>query len=759
MPGFYPTFHHFLTRSRIWGAVVLVAIVALFAGFISVYYVPAFGGVDENGYFTTAKGYVTKGDASKRTSDPYEFVSANCVEVRENVYYAKYPIGYPALGALAWKLGGRDAIYLVNPALAALAVAGIFLLGREFFGAWGGALAAILLASNPLHCFFALSALSHTSATCFAIWGMLFMWRWTERGGWWNAALGGALTAFTYTTRYSEALLALPACALMVWRGVDLWRGTPSGQRRQTALRFAGQVALMAAAAAITVTPLLIHHGIAYGSPWVNGYTLCKEDTGFSWEWFGKNWRLTLTRMNEGGLFLVFPLGLAGMAYLLVHRLKRGLLIALWTLPSLLLYTAYYWAPEGDGWGFVRFFASIFPPLILAALSLLCTAVPSRPWWNAALGAVVLLVAGANLDEAARDLEPSAEHLRLNRSIMDAVVDKLPPDAVILSDDQVLNFIDFVGDFHLYSFDIFSRNGLMNRLNVLNDEDPHPFQREKAEKLKRLFGNKNDGQLAEIQRKMISDFLVEGRTVALIGRKDAMGRWRARLSDRFEFVDEAEFVELPPPRKEVVRRGKARAVWPVIWSLVRVKPRPEGKADDLDGDPVAIQEKIDRLQFQIENLRTENRERYPALEQSEQRIAEMERELRELRGRLRMDTRRRPPSRRGARPPLPPSSMSAPAAIKAALSAGAVTAGSAPSSAEMRIPGNAAAVVATHAPVSVPANFTLPSATTNALAAPAMTNAAPFPTNVLLMATNAMRSISAPPALTNAPPQPVPPAP
>ncbi len=739
MPGFCSTFHHFLTRSRIWSAAVLVAIVALFAGFISVYYVPAFGGVDENGYFTTAKGYVTKGDASKRTSDPYEFVSANCVEVRENVYYAKYPIGYPALGALAWKLGGRDAIYLVNPVLAALAVAGMFLLGREFFGAWGGALAAILLASNPLHCFFALSALSHTSATCFAIWGMLFVWRWTERGGWWNAALGGALTAFTYTTRYSEALLALPACALMVWRGVDLWRGTPPGQRQRTALRFAGQVALMAATAAVTVTPLLIHHWIAYGSPWVNGYTLCKEDTGFSWEWFGKNWRLTLTRMNEGGLFLVFPLGLAGMAYLLVHRLKRGLFVALWALPSLLLYTAYYWAPEGDGWGFVRFFASIFPPFILAALSLLGTAVPSRPGWTVALGAVVLLIAGVNLDSATRSLEPSAEHLRLNRSIMDAVVDKLPPDAVILSDDQVLNFVDFVGDFRLYSFEIFSRNGLMNRLNVLNDEDPHPFQREKAEKLKRLVGNKNDGQLAEIQRTMISNFLAEGRTVALIGRKDRMGQWRGRLTDRFEFVNEAEFVELPPPGKEVVRRGKAHVVWPTIWYLVRVKPRPEGKTDDLDDNPVAIQEKIDRLQFQIENLRTENRERYPGLEQSEQRIAEMERELKDLRIRLRTASPGRFLQKRGARPLPPPSSMSAPSAAGA------------------RTLGNAATVVATHAPA--PANFTLPSTTTNTLAMPVLTNTAPFPTNVLLVTTNAMPSISALPALTNAPPQPIPPAP
>src|SRR5208283_2730453 len=103
------------------------------------------------------------------------------------------------------------AMFLVNPLLAALAIVGMFFLARAMINTTAGVLGALLLATNPLHAYFGLSALSHSGSICFAVWGMFFLWRWTTSGGWLNAALAGALSAVACTIRYTEALLALPA--------------------------------------------------------------------------------------------------------------------------------------------------------------------------------------------------------------------------------------------------------------------------------------------------------------------------------------------------------------------------------------------------------------------------------------------------------------------------------------------------------------------------------------------------------------------
>ena len=262
------------------------------------YFVPAYEGVDENGYILTAKRLALTGDGTKHTDHPLEYVSENVVQVDDGVFYAKYPLGYPWLCALAYRLGGPTGVFWVNPILAVLSVVGMFLLGRAMINDWAGALAALLLATNPLHAFYGLSALSHTGAVCFAIWGMLFLWRWTQSGGWRNAALAGALTAYACTIRYTEALLFLPVVAMIFWR------------------RNFREVAVMAAAAALVIAPLAIHHWLAFGAPWRTGYALCGEATGFGWEWFKKNWWLMVTRLNSPGLTLIFPVGLVGLGYL-----------------------------------------------------------------------------------------------------------------------------------------------------------------------------------------------------------------------------------------------------------------------------------------------------------------------------------------------------------------------------------------------------------------------------------------------------------
>jgi len=533
-------------RSRLYAAVALLGVLSLSIALLNGFYVASYEGVDENGCMGTARRLAVHGDPAKRTSDPYEYVSENVVQVGENVFYAKYPIGYPALCALAYKLAGSDAAFLVNPVLAVLAVAGIFFLGRAMFGNIVGAFAAILLTVNPLTAFYGLSARTHTGALCFAVWGMFFVWRWAERGGWANAALAGAVTAYASTVRYTEALLVLPVCAMVVWRSVEQRRKTAVDQRRTMCRQIVNEVLVMAAAALVTVTPLLIHHYVAYGAPWRTGYALCGEDTGFGWAWFKANWELMLTRLDTGALFLIFPVGLAGICSLIGQQPKRGSFLASWAFPSILLYTAYYWAPQGEGPSYMRFFLSVFPALILGAFGVLCPPERLRPWTSVCVGCFVGVVAVWNLQagQLLPNLEMQRDRLLRDKIMTDLVRRNVPSGSVILATGSTLNTVEYAGDYHLYSQQVFTRDWVRRRLSVLKDNDPHPFQRDKALALERLLGDKTDAQLAGLQREVLAQHLAAERAVAVICTKAEFGIWRGRLGDQFKWKPIAEWVEV-----------------------------------------------------------------------------------------------------------------------------------------------------------------------------------------------------------------------
>jgi hypothetical protein len=605
-----------LRRSSLFFAVTVLAVTAFFAALLAAYHVGAYAGVDENGYIMTAKRLATTGDSAKFTVDPYEFVSGNWVVADNGAYYAKYPLGYPLLCALAYNLGGPSAVFLVNPILAALAVAGVFLLGAALINPFAGALAAILLATNPLHAYFGLSALSHSGSICFAVWGMFFLWRWAQRGGWWNAVLAGALTAYASTVRYTEGLLLLPIAAMVAWR---LWSasGDKTEPRCACRLQVVAQVLVMAVAALVAAAPLLIHHWLAYGSPLASGYGLCGESTGFGWKWFAKNWPLTLSRMDNGGLMLIFPLGLVGLLYLAVNDAKRALFLGLWAVPPLLVYSAYYWAPQGEGPGFVRFFVSIFPPLILSGIALLCFAVQTRAWGKVAVGLFVLLVAMTNLREAGRQLEPQSNRLLFARQTSDVVRENLPADTVIVASKRVLEFVEFAGDYRLYAQETFERGAITQARRTLEDDGPRPFQRQKAAQLLETLGTKTDAQLAEMQRGLLSKHLAAGRTVALIAARDAFQRGRARLGDKFQFEPLAEWTETQLAPNDTVRHTP--------WLLYKVTPR--AKAAPVTG---TLAEQISALESRLRSAQTEFDRRHPGAQQALDNIKELRNELRGL---------------------------------------------------------------------------------------------------------------------------------
>ena len=626
--------HRSETAGNILANAAGLLVLGLFGLLMAGFFVPAYNGVDENGYLCAARRMALTGDSAKYTVHPLESVSENVVQVRPGVFYPKYPLGYPWLAALAYWFGGPAATFWVNPILALLAVAGMFWLARAMVGPLAGVLAAILLATNPWHAVLGLSGLSHAGATCGAVWSMYFLWRWLETGGRWKAGVAGALAAFAYTVRYTEALLLLPVAAMVIWRYAKLPEGATPTEHNQQIRHWRWDVLWLAAGMLAVATPLWIHHWRAFGAPWRTGYGLCGESTGFAWKWFQENWWLMLTKLNTPGLLFVFPVGLAGLAYVAVHDPKRAVLLGLWIVPPVVLYTAYYWAPQGDGWGYLRFFVSVFPGLIVCALALLCEAVKPRPLWSVALGVFVAVVATFNLRETITTVDRQTDQLAPIARAWDRVRARIPDGSILIAQYYTLLHLEFVGIYELYSHETFDSANLKRRLTVLNDQDPHPFQRDKAQALARAIGQMNDAQLVTLQRSLLASNVAAGRIVALVCPTDAFRPARGRLGDAFSYVKLDEWAAT-----SFTISNEPRAT---IWGLYQLGPRdahspvPESLAD--------VEEKIDQTQFSVRMLRDAFDQQYPGAKQKLDEINGVERQLRDLRDKAKQLAARKPAS-------------------------------------------------------------------------------------------------------------------
>ncbi len=614
---------------------VMVALVVAFcATIIAGYYVPAFTGVDENGYLCAARRIALTSNSIKHTVHPLEYVSENVVQTGEAVFYAKYPLGYPWLCALGYWIAGPAGTFLVNPILAIAAVLGMFLLARAMTNVFAGLLAAILLATNPWHLVFGISAGSHSGATACAIWGMYFLWRWGKSGGWANAVAAGVLTAYAYTIRYSEALLVLPVFATIVWRYFQERQSLTITERIRRLTRWRVEAALLGLAAVCAVLPLLMHHWCAFGGPFRTGYTLCGESTGFSWKWFSGNWWLMLTKLNTPGLLLVFPVGLAGLAYVAAHDYRRASLLGLWCGPTILLYTAYYWAPLWEGAAYLRFFVSVFPALIISALILLCEAVKPRPLWTVAVGVFVAIIATFNLRAALTELGKASDRLQSVRVMCDSVRRHVPDGAIIVASADALNTLEFMGDYELYSAETFDRNLLTWRTGTMTNTDPHPFQVRKAQDLDRTLGRLNNGQLAALERSLLASNMAAGRIVTVVTSPAGLRNFRGRMGEIFSYARLTEWYQLDHGWKNDPR--------PSLAALYRLQPR--NKDAPIVENAAVVEEQVDQQQFRINTMREEFDDQYPGARKKWSELTELERQLQALRDKAKQIQARRAPN-------------------------------------------------------------------------------------------------------------------
>ncbi len=512
-------------------------IVLGFFYFIVSFWAPASPGVDQNGYLVGGKQIALSGSSGIKPANPFQFVGGMWVMVgdpsSDNIwYYPKYPIGLPLLNAIPlwinWDHGKIWSLY-ISPACTSLALLAMFLLVRTVAGSFMGILGMLVLGINYVTLMLANMPWSHAPALCFATWGMFLLLRWWQSGAIWRGALAGFLLGYAVTIRYTEGVLLLPLlmAALLTIR----WR------HRATWLR----AAVPLAAWAVPALWLVGFNWFAMHS--ITGYDTTNESTGFTVENLAEKWEYMFQQLYDYGMFLILPLAMLGLMVMWRQSWRLACFLLLWLLPGIAIYTAYYWGGRMPGLGYLRFYLTLFPPVVLAAMWYMrhggWEANDERGTMNDELqsrssfppigaGAIVAMACWIGLRTALPALQ---RELAINSNLAftcETVVRNVPTGSILVIDQRgwmggLLNFIQWRGDYELYAANAFRGGGPAMRERTDPDQ-PNPLQAARREYLKEtVYAKLSSADLQRRQEQIVANAIEESRRVFLVQPVDNSG--------------------------------------------------------------------------------------------------------------------------------------------------------------------------------------------------------------------------------------------
>jgi hypothetical protein len=568
-------------REALWKRLLFVCLAVAIAGgfgFVLLSYwapAPSRPGIDENAYLVGGKDIAQHGTIGFKPGDDYQYVGAMWLRTAKGWYYPKYPIGTSFLDAISIWIGGpghREWTFLISPICMSAAILGMFFLARTIVGSFYGLLAMIVLASGPTTLQLANWPGSHSPAQCMVIWGMFFLIRWWQSEKWGYGVAGGLLLGYAVACRYTEALLLFPLYPLdqvlsdtgldkahphTWWLLIKAVRLLPIGvigfvvlstvHRKwpRTYLRSAVPVIAWAMPVGILVT----FNWFAMGH--ITGYDATHESTGFSTHDFLDKWDTTVYQLYLFALFLILPLGVAGMVMLYGYSWRMALLLTLWFVPGGLLYTSYYFGGNGvpPGVDYLRFFLTLLPPIIIAAMWLLRSAGGKKGSISAPLAAGILTAATAGLGIWASLPELERQHrgnLNLHYSA-ERIMAQINPHHVKINSSlrpvafadegmfpQLLQYMQFMGDCDWYATDVFDvrGGGGFGILGILQGNGaglPSVLQKERLDYIDSVRKGKTDADFIADEHRVMDDALKQGRKVYLILSPAQIAYFRQRF--------------------------------------------------------------------------------------------------------------------------------------------------------------------------------------------------------------------------------------
>lgn len=533
--------------------VLAIALTVAFGFFILSFSAPAPGraGIDENAYLVGGRMIAEHGTYGFKPGDDYQFVGAMWMRTPSGWYYPKYPFGTSLLNAAMILLNHRTWAFAVQPMCATLALLGMFFLARPVVGSFYALLAVIVLAMGPTTLQLAITPNSHAPALFFTVWGMALLLQWLKNRRIWVGALAGLMLGYAVTIRYTEALLLFPLYSLdvirtdgfigprahAIFRVLGLLPIGPIGIAVLSRVKWkcwrsyiTAGVPVIAWAAPVFVLVAYNHHALGH----FTGYDSTNESDGFSLNYLIQKWDFAVNQLYLLGLFVMAPLAVGGLVLMYRSSRRIALMMTAWFVPGAFLYMSYYWGQGVPGVWYLRFFLTLFPPMIVAAMYMLKSTQP------AGRGSIVSPLAAGILTAAASGVGlwvSMGELIRVHRGNMNlhytareiiAHVDKTAKAKPMILCDKgmfplTLQYMQFMYDADWYQNDVFSlrAGGGFGLAGVFeerkeNEDRPVTLQQERIKYMKEFRKGKTDTDFINDAHDRMEQALLRGAHIYLV---------------------------------------------------------------------------------------------------------------------------------------------------------------------------------------------------------------------------------------------------
>lgn len=361
----------------------------------------------------------------------------------------------------------------------------------------------------------------------------------------------------------------------------------------------------------VPVAFLLAYNKLAMHS--TTGYDTTNESTAFTWRTFLDKWDDTVQQLYDYSMFLIPPLAVAGIVLMYRWSWRVAMFVTLWLLPPLLVYIAYYFGKQRPGMWYLRFFLTLFPPMLIAAMWLLRAAtdgIRDRAGVGRGRGSVAVPL-GLGIFTACSCMVglwlslPSMEREfytnynlaftaeRINKDLRSVEINGVRALPVLFAEGQanpngpLCNMIQFSADTELYPSDGFKARGMGWRGEVDNNA-PNPLQAKRQEYLINLFRTKTESDLVREQNRIMRQALDEDRPVYAVLQPATVSGFKRYITADFEMklIDQwREPMRVPIERSMGPLDSSSRGMpfYPTrpaqTWQMfeVRLKPKPVPK--------------------------------------------------------------------------------------------------------------------------------------------------------------------------------------
>jgi len=494
-----------INKADLASYICLVIIIGIYSYIQITNFNPAYLEVDPDGYLILAKRIAEGRPLAVKDDDPFMYQSHVWVENKEGGITPKFAPGYPALMSIAYLLGGDTAMFFVSPIMGGLALIGSFLLFRMWMSRSSALFGVFYLAINAMILLYCNYLLTHASDLCFAVWGMFFLWRWKRGIGRFSGIWAGLLLGGALTIRHTSALLVTVLITAVAVRWIECFR---LKSPRKYPIK---DTIMLLASYCVFPLMLAIYDWAIFGSPFITGYGLSGEQNAFQWKNIPQNARILAIGFNYTALFLLFPIGIAGM--FLAVAVGESVMVLLWVISLFLLYSSYYWAPANMA--YYRFLIATFPAIVGSAFALMDKA--SVSWIRKT--AVYALMSGFLIFVTYSDTKSAVENTVCSypsRSLAYSakrVSKVLNDDAVIFSQWPAFCYIGTRRHFRHYDLNIFTASYGASSFTENTEPKRQPIRNDR---LRAFYKGLSDADLQKKKIDLIRNFQSSGRQVAYL---------------------------------------------------------------------------------------------------------------------------------------------------------------------------------------------------------------------------------------------------